>query len=238
MRKDSNASTGGRRARRVLPLLAGLALAALAGCDTARGEPPAPPAAPHAAAHDTHVHHAARPAAGDLALQAGELSDYSIYHLDAEWWDQHGGRRTLATLAGRVQVVSMVYTHCAHTCPRILTEMKRLEAELAGTPGVGAGFVLVSLDPERDTPDRLASFARATHLDPARWTLLGGAEDDVLELATLLGIKYRRESATDFSHSNALLVLDAAGEIVFRQLGLGQDPAPLLAAIRAAQPAR
>jgi protein SCO1 len=213
-----------------------VALLAAAGCESARGErtddgAPAVVAAMAeqagpASEHAHHVHAA--------PVEMGEPTDYSIYHLESAWWDQHGEERPLATLGGRVQVVSMVYTHCSYTCPRILGEMKRLEGELEDVGGVG--FVLVSIDPERDTPDRLRSFAESTRLDAARWTLLSGSDDALLELATLLGIKFRRESEQDFSHSNVLIVLDPAGEIVFRQTGLGEDHGPMLEAIRAALP--
>lgn len=199
-------------------------LLALAACG--RAAPPAPSAGE---AHPQHAH-----AAHAAGLEAGSVAEYSVYDLDSEWWNQHGEREPLGSLAGRVQVVAMVYTHCAYTCPQMLMDMKRIEARI-GDPA-GLGFVLVSIDPERDTPGRLQHFAEATHLDPAAWTLLSGSDDEILELATLLGIKYRAEAGGEFSHSNTLLVLNPAGEIVHRQLGLGEDLAPMLAAIRTALP--
>jgi protein SCO1 len=219
-------------------VLVGLALVLLfaSGCDSARAESsdtaPSTSAVPSAApasvpGHDVHRH------APPAAPEAGEHTDYSIYHLESTWWDQAGNHRRLESLAGRVQIVSMVYTYCAHTCPRILMDMKRIEGALEGSERDGVGFVLVSIDPERDTADRLRHFAESTRLDPNAWTLLSGSDGDILELATLLGVKFRRDSETDFSHSNVLLVLNPAGEIVFRQLGLGADPAPLLEAVRA-----
>jgi protein SCO1 len=176
--------------------------------------------------HASHAHGA--------ELQPGQHADFSVFHLESTWWDQHGEQRTLASLAGRVQVVAMVYTHCSYTCPRILMDMKRIEAQIGETDPAGVGFVLISIDPERDDPQRLASFAESTRLDPVRWTLLSGPDSDILELATVLGIRYRREGALDFAHSNSILVLDAGGEIIFRQDGLGENPAPMLAAMRSA----
>lgn len=169
------------------------------------------------------------PAARELpaAVQA-----FSVYDLETRWTDQAGRERTLASLSGRVQVVAMVYTTCAHTCPMIIAELKRLEAGLR--PEGGAGFVLVSLDPERDTPARLAEFAASTRLDPAAWTLFTGSEDGVRELAALLGIRYRAEADGEFSHANTYLVLDAEGRIVHRQDGLGGGTGPVLARIHAA----
>jgi protein SCO1 len=179
-------------------------------------------------AEHTHRHEA--------DLPPGELPDRSVYQLEGEWyWDQHGETRALNSLAGRVQVASMVYTHCGYTCPQVLLDMKRIEGLLGPTAAADVGFVLVSIDPERDTPERLAHFASTARLDPARWTLLSGPDERILELATLLGVRYRRDSDSDFSHSNVLLVLSPDGELLFRQDGLGLDPDPLLDAVNAAR---
>jgi protein SCO1 len=194
----------------------------------------APVGAPNATGHGDHGAHV-HPAL-ELALPGGAGGDYSVYDLGSEWWNQHGEIKPLGSLAGKVQVVSMVYTHCSYTCPRILTEMKRIEAQIDDAEGLG--FVLVSIDPERDTPGRLRHFAEATRLEPQAWTLLSGSDEDILELATLLGIKYREEGDGDFSHSNTLLVLNPAGEVVYRQAGLGEDLTPLLHTIRQMLPGR
>ena len=53
----------------------------------------------------------------------------------------------------------------------------------------------------------------------------------MLELATLLGIKYKRDQSGGFIHSNVITVLNKAGEIVHRQEGLQQDMASTLEAI-------
>jgi protein SCO1/2 len=129
----------------------------------------------------------------------------------------------------------MVYTSCTHTCPMIVAEMKRVEAALPAEMRGGVGFVLVSLDPERDTPEQLAKFASAMRLDPASWTLLTGG---VREMAALLGIRYRPEADAQISHSNTYLVLDPAGRIVHRQDGIGRGTDAALARIRQAAPAR
>jgi protein SCO1/2 len=156
--------------------------------------------------------------------ERAEASDFSVYELDAVWRDQQGRERKLASLAGRTRVLAMVYTNCGHTCPRIIEEFKRLEAGLSAEERERAGFVLVSLDPRRDTPEQLAHFAHSVRLDSARWTLLTGNDDSVRELAALLGIRYRPEAGGEISHSNSYLVLDAQGHIVSRRDGLDGDP--------------
>ena len=53
-------------------------------------------------------------------------------------------------------------------------------------------------------------------------------------VATLLGIKYKRDQSDGFLHSNVITVLNKAGEMVHRHEGLQQDMASTLAAIRQA----
>ncbi|NIP83266.1 MAG: hypothetical protein GWM90_30185 [Gemmatimonadetes bacterium] len=191
----------------------------------------------HAGGDPSHnaAHAPTGEAASHRSLDPAEPGGYSIYHAASIWTDQTGTERRLASLAGRVQVVAMVYTSCAYACPRIMLDMKRIEGELAdGAEDVG--FVIVSIDPERDTPARLAEFAEGSRLDPGRWTLLTADEGDILELAALLGVRYRRTGPGEWVHSNLITVLDPDGVVVHRQLGLGADPTATLAAIRAHGP--
>lgn len=212
--------------------LLSLALAACAQSEPESHEHSAAEHAEHAEhvghEHDVHehVHEDEAPAPA-----AGGITSASVYNLEGEWWDARGERAGLQRLAGRPQVVAMVYTSCAQACPAIVAEMKRVEASL-GADAPHVGFVLASMDPERDTPGKLAEFARRAGLDAERWTLLGAADDDVLELAAVLGVQYRRLPDGEFTHSNILTVLDANGEIVHRQLGLGEGSAETAAAVR------
>ena len=166
---------------------------------------------------------ACAPAAGaarraKAAAQTATTGDgYSVYDLDAQYRDQRGAPRQLSSLRGRPQVVAMIYTHCSTTCPLTVAEMKRIERESPRD----VGFVLVSLDPARDDPARLAAFAAERGLDAGRWTLLEGSDDAVRELATVLGVRYRRVSPEELAHSNALTLLNADGAVVYQHAGLG-----------------
>ena len=174
---------------------------------------------------EEHAGHAARRLDG---LGADEPSGFSIYHSQSVWTDQHGQERRLESLRGRPQVVAMLYTSCPLACPRIMLDMKRIEGDLPPGQRDDVGFLIVSIDPERDTPEQLASFASGSRLDPDRWTLLTGDEGDILELAALLGVQYRQTGPGEWVHSNLITVLDADGRVVHRQLGLGTDPASTL----------
>ena len=177
-----------------------------------------------AGAHAAHVEHSAH--AG-----APNANGYSLYDLSSTWRDQTGAERRLAELAGRVRVVAMVYTSCAATCPLIIADLKHVEASLPAEQRDEVGFVLVSLDPERDTPGRLAQWAEQTGLDPARWTLLNGDDDAVRELAVALGVRYQTQPDGEVALTNAITVLDRTGAVVHQQAGQGDDAAVTAAAV-------
>ena len=127
----------------------------------------------------------------------------------------------------------MFFASCQYACPILVHDVQRIEAALPSGQRVRVGFTLVTIDPRRDTPEALASF-RSTRVLPAEtWTLLRGEPDDILELAALLGVKYKEEATGQFAHSNLITVLNAAGEIVFQQPGLNLPPDEIVAKLQA-----
>ncbi|MCE7869847.1 SCO family protein [bacterium CPR1] len=152
----------------------------------------------------------------------GPLPELSIYHLPGAWTDQDGKELTLPELRGKVRLLAMVYTSCPQACPRIIADMKSIDEDLRKRHPAGVELVLVTFDPETDTPERLRQLADEQKLDP-RWRLIRGDSQQVQELAAVLGVKYRKVSATDFAHSNLITVLDADGVVVHQQEGLGVE---------------
>ena len=163
--------------------------------------------------------------------EATEASNDSIYQIDSIWRDQANHERNLKSLAGRVQVVTMGYSTCQFACPRLLADMRLIESGLPKDIAAKTGFTFISIDPETDTPSRLAEYQKDNHIDPTRWTLLTGESSSVQELAVVLGIQYRKIDAKDFAHSNLITVLNAKGEIIHRQEGLAADPEATIKAI-------
>jgi protein SCO1 len=159
------------------------------------------------------------------------VSDKSLYQLDSLWTNDQHATRKLGALRGRPQLITMFFTSCGYACPVLVHDMKQIEAALPANARTNVGFTLVSFDTERDTPAALAAY-RQTHGLAANWTLLHGAADDVLELAALLGVKFKQDPRGDFAHSNLITVLDADGEIVMQQVGLNQEAAPTAAALQ------
>jgi protein SCO1/2 len=168
------------------------------------------------------------------ASPRGEAPTDSIYHLDAVWTDQDGQRAAFPTLRGKARVIAMFYSNCQYVCPLIVDEMKHVEGALTPAERARVDFGLFSFDPERDTQGVLKAYAGKRSLDESRWRLYTGSPDAVLDLAAVLGMRIRKEPNGEFSHSAIITVLDREGIIRYQMLGLGQERAPLLAALRAA----
>ncbi|MBK8474557.1 MAG: SCO family protein [Sphingobacteriales bacterium] len=147
--------------------------------------------------------------------------DESIYNLSSEWKKQDGSIIKLDALKGKTVVMAMVFTHCQSACPRIVADMQRIQKEVGNQANVQ--YVLVSMDPERDTPERFAEFSNDMQLDPA-WILISGSQSDTDEIANVLGVKVKKLSDGGFDHSNAIFVIDPNGIIIHTQEGLAQEP--------------
>jgi protein SCO1/2 len=153
------------------------------------------------------------------SLATEKFTDKSLYQLDSTWTNDLGRAQQLGALKGRPQIVTMFFASCQYACPLLVYKMKQIEAALPENVRTNVGFALVTFDTERDTPAALHAY-RAQHELGANWTLLHGSADDVLDLAVLLGVKFKKDAQGQFQHSNVITVLNAEGEIVFQETGL------------------
>jgi len=125
--------------------------------------------------------------------------------------DQRGRRATLADFRGRVVVMTFLYTQCTDVCPLLLTVMKGVEDQLADAERAHVRFVGITVDPARDTPERLAIYARERGLDPARWSVLTGNLKEAARVAEDYGIVVRPAPRGDFVHNSVYIVIDRDG---------------------------
>jgi len=169
-----------------------------------------------------------------LAAGAAATPSDSLYQLEIPLVDQSGRATAFDRERGHPLLVSLFYTSCDFVCPTLVSTLQRLEAELDVPARGRLRVLLVSLDPERDTPEQLARAARRHRVDLARWSLTRASEDDLRALAALLGAPYRRLPDGEFNHATAISLLDAEGRLVARSETLGRLDADFLARLRAA----
>jgi len=156
-------------------------------------------------------------------MDAEEYSENSIYNIESEWTTQSGSNFRISDLRGKPVVLTMFFAGCTYACPVLVNDMKKIESKLSKKELKNYKFVLVSIDPEKDTPENLKSFAERNNMDLNRWILLTGENNNIQELAAVLGFNYKKDEKTGYSHSNLINILDAGGEIVYQHKGLNQD---------------
>lgn len=150
-----------------------------------------------------------------------EISDLSIYNLPSKWTTQDGKDIELKSLRGNVLVMVMIYTSCKSACPRLVADMRDIESKLEKQTKQHVKLILVSIDPNTDTPERLKSFAIENKMNQDPWIFLRSTEENTREFAAVLAVNYKKISPIDFSHSNIISVFNPEGELVFQQEGLG-----------------
>jgi protein SCO1/2 len=176
--------------------------------------------------------------AGSLAAapaKAPSLPADSVYQLPLRLTDQHGKSWDWGRKRGQPQLVSMFYSSCQYICPLIVESGKAVQRTLTPAQRAKLGVMLISMDPARDTPRRLAQVVRERRIEDARWSLASPAADAVRSVAGVLDVRYRQLSDGEFNHTSVLILLDADGRILARteKIGSAVDPA-FIAKVKAA----
>ncbi|WP_438712629.1 SCO family protein [Aquimarina muelleri] len=161
------------------------------------------------------------PIAIKIEKKSSSISELSIYNLPSVWTTQHNTEIELKELKGNVLVMVMIYTSCKAACPRLVADMRSIEAKIPEAKKKNVKLILVSIDPETDTPKRLKQFSIENDMNSDSWIFLRGSKEDTREFAAVLAVNYKKISPMDFSHSNIISVFDQKGVLAHQQEGLG-----------------
>ena len=134
------------------------------------------------------------------------------YGKDFALTDHTGKTRTLADFRGKVVVMFFGYTRCPDVCPTTLAELKAVKEQL-GEDGKRLQVLFVTVDPERDTPELLASYVPA--FDPSFLGLYGDNET-IAKVAKDFKVFYQKVPG---KAPDSYTVDHTAGSYVFDPLG-------------------
>ena len=157
---------------------------------------------------------ASRPTGGDFALNgpAGAIS--------------------LADFRGKVVVMYLGYTSCPDVCTTSLSSIAQAFARLDAGALARVQGLFVSVDPERDTPERLADYVPFFH---PRLLGVSGTTGQIAQVARQYGSSYRlhpkdADGQYAVDHSSITYVIDVDGKL-FEMLPYGSPAESLAAAI-------
>jgi len=134
--------------------------------------------------------------------------------------DHAGKRRTLADFRGKAVLAFFGYTSCPDACPTALAEMAQVVDRL-GPDGDRVQGLFITVDPERDTPERLARYVTAFH---PSFLGLRGTPDEVGKTAKEFKVYFRKPDQAPASHAHhdggymvdhttAIFVFDPQGRV-------------------------
>jgi protein SCO1 len=111
-----------------------------------------------------------------------------------------------AQLDGKPWIVDFIFTTCPEICPRMSEDMSRLQTWLVNRALDGrVRLVSVSVDPDRDTPERLRAYAAQFHARPGMWTFATGSQQ-AIEDAVVHGFKIAVSREKDDSQDGFAIV--------------------------------
>lgn len=147
------------------------------------------------------------PMHGMVINSADPMTDFTLT-------DSSGALVSLSDFRGKVVMVYFGYTFCPDVCPTTLVELARMEEKL-GTQADEVEVIMVSLDPQRDTPEKLGEYM--AYFDPS-FIGMTGSEADILAAATEFGVFYNQHEGTAatgylIDHTATVMLLDKQGKL-------------------------
>ena len=135
--------------------------------------------------------------------------------------DQNGQRVSLADLRGQSVLLTFAFGHCTTVCPTIVHD---LLAARRRTGRTDVTLVVLTLDPWRDTPDRLPSLTSYWGLAPGD-RVMSGSVSAVTSTLDALGIARGRNATNGtIEHTSTVMLLTERGRLAWRADGWRGDP--------------
>jgi len=152
----------------------------------------------------------------DPLSELGTVPDFTLV-------ERNGRTVARSDFDGKVWVADFIFTNCAGTCPLMTEQMSELQFVLPDE----VRLVSFTVDPARDTPMVLSSYADSHQADSDRWYFLTGSREELYTLARegfhLAVDDTLGTEAEPIAHSSRFVLVDRQGTI--RQYYDGTDTA-------------
>lgn len=128
--------------------------------------------------------------------------------------DQSRARVALSQFRGKVVAINFVYTSCVlpQFCYRLANHFNVVQRRFSSRMGRDLVLLTVTFDPARDTPGRLAEYARQWNADRSVWRFLTGSVEEVGRVCRLFGVDAFPDEGL-ISHSTRTVIIDRRGAL-------------------------
>lgn len=150
----------------------------------------------------------------------GKRAEDTAWHRLADFTltNQEGRPVSWDSLKGKIIIADFFFTHCPTICPRMTLNMKRMAESIHNGQRVGdktnkqVHFLSFSIDPERDSVERLKYWADKYQVNPEQWWLLTGDKKAIYDLVIeemKVGLVDGKGVDTNFIHSDRFVLIDS-----------------------------
>ncbi len=150
--------------------------------------------------------------------------------------DQFGKTIELQNLKGKVVLVTFLYTQCPfpEKCPMLAEKLGKTRDIIDTIDGSKTKFHVLSitLDPKKDTPEYLRSYAQGNDRAEPNWSFLTGKPSDIAKVAALFGMVYWTEKNGVIEHNMRTALIDSDGKLAKLFTGNDWKPGEMAASVR------
>lgn len=133
---------------------------------------------------------------------------------------------------GRVLLVDFAYTTCPDVCPLMTAAMRSVQDELTPAERKLVHLIMVTTDPEIDSPAVLASYAKRYHVDLSNWSFLTGDEPSLAQVWKNFGVGVKKIARGLVDHTPLTAIIDQNGVMRFGYYGTAPDSKMVLRDMR------
>ena len=159
------------------------------------------------------------------------LPPNSVYHLQVPVEDQFGEITKLDRYKGHPVLITMFYASCPHVCPLLISTIKLTESKLSAEQRADLRVLTISIDPERDTPEKMLETMERHSVEASRCSMVRPQPGDLRTIAGVFGVKYKQLPNGEFNHTTRIILLDREGTQIASTGQLGRHDALFLEAI-------
>ena len=161
-----------------------------------------------------------------LATCPAWCAPFSFYNVPFPFVNDKDQTVHLSEWRGKPLILTMEYSNCRFMCTTTFSKMKAIQ-DAADQKKMNIDFMIISLDPNNDTPEAWRQYRISREVGRSNWHLLTGSEAATKEFAALIGIKYWTMDE-HILHDFKIVRLNAQGEIEKTITDYDDEPDTLL----------
>jgi len=125
--------------------------------------------------------------------------------------DQDGQPFSLRGWRGRAVLVTFGFTTCVDVCPLLAANLAVMQRDLSEGDRARIGFVLITTDPEDDTPPILREYGARFGADFSTWKFLTGSPEELEGVWRGFGVAVKKRGPGQVDHTTLTTLLDREG---------------------------